>query len=72
MLSFEIVAADGTGHVDLEAVAPDSSLHEQELHQCMLDELRTLEFPAPDGDGSVKVTYPFRFATADPAPDAGR
>ncbi len=75
VVTFDIVVDDGTAHVDLEQVAEDSELHEKELHQCLLDALRTAEFKLPKGtgDGAVSVKYPFRFKKAEEpgAPDAG-
>ncbi|MEL6181594.1 MAG: AgmX/PglI C-terminal domain-containing protein, partial [Myxococcota bacterium] len=60
-LQFNIVASDGVGHVDLESVMDTSTLVEQDLNDCLIEELRKVEFPAPEG-GEVKVTYPFRFS----------
>lgn len=31
------------------------------VEDCVLDEIRKLRFPMPDGDGTVIVTYPFAF-----------
>ncbi len=64
-LKFAIVNADGVGRVDLEKVAEDSSLYDKELNECLIEQLRNLEFPAPEGDSEVNVTYPFRFAAAE-------
>ena len=60
-LSFTIVGSEGQGHVDLEKVLESSTLYEEDLHDCLIQELRNVEFPTPEGGGEVKVTYPFRF-----------
>lgn len=65
-LSFTIVASQGTSHIDLEEVAPDSTLFDARLHQCLIDALREQAFPLPDvEDGSVRVNYPFRFTNEE-------
>lgn len=38
-----------------------SDLANQVVEQCIIDEMRKLKFPQPEGDGSVIVTYPFAF-----------
>ena len=68
-LSFTIVAVEGVSHIDLEQASPDSTLYDETLQQCLLDALRSQQFPLPQGgDGSVKVTYPFRFASGQDEP----
>jgi TonB family protein len=33
------------------------------LEQCMVDAIRRLQFPAPEGGGTVRVRYPFNLRT---------
>lgn len=63
MLSFTIVGdEEDVGRVDLETVSDDSSLYDKSMHECVIEQLRNLEFEAPAG-AEVKVKYPFVFAT---------
>ena len=72
-LGFTIVGAeDGKGHVDLEKISEDSTLHETQLHDCLLENLRNREFPVPEGGGEVTVRYPFEFASKADKADAGK
>jgi hypothetical protein len=64
-LSFTIVGADNKGRVDVEEIAEESTLQETKLNECLIENLRNLEFPVPEGDGEVKVRYPFRFSAAE-------
>lgn len=65
ILNFTIVGDGDTGRVDLEKVADDSTLQETRLNECLIEALRNLEFPVPDGDGEVTVRYPFAFRNAE-------
>ncbi len=38
-----------------------SDLANQVVEECILDEMRKLRFPEPEGEGTVIVTYPFAF-----------
>ncbi len=38
-----------------------STLHDQKVEECMLQQVRTWRFPAPEGGGIVNVNYPFTF-----------
>lgn len=67
LLKFTIVNDEGVGRVDLEEVDDSSALYDKELNECMIEALRDLEFPAPEG-GEVNVSYPFSFASKDAAP----
>lgn len=40
---------------------PDSETRSPFFEQCVLTKVAGAEFPAPKGDGLVKVTYPFNF-----------
>lgn len=40
---------------------PDSETRSPFFEQCVLTKVAGAEFPAPKGDGVVKVTYPFNF-----------
>jgi hypothetical protein len=62
-LKFTVVDSDGVGRVDLEDIDEDSSLNEKTLNECIIENLRNLEFPAPEG-GDVQISYPFSFAAA--------
>jgi outer membrane biosynthesis protein TonB len=54
---------DPTGQVPAAVVA-SSSLGHMPTEQCIAGVMRRLVFPAPDGGGLVKVTYPFVLAQA--------
>ncbi|MBI5494397.1 MAG: AgmX/PglI C-terminal domain-containing protein [Deltaproteobacteria bacterium] len=64
-VSFTLVAADGGGFMrDAEIV--DSQLGNPVVDACVLNALATARFPMPEGDGEVRVTYPFKFSQDAP------
>lgn len=46
-----------------------TNLPEPALEACMLDVVRAFVFPVPEGDGIVRVTYPFVFEAPPEAPE---
>ncbi len=53
-----VVGADGSvPHAHLRA----TSLENNVVESCVVDEVSRTRFPRPDGDGSVVVSYPFNF-----------
>ena len=60
-VSFTLVAADGGGFMR-DAEIADSDLQNPLIDACVLEALSTARFPMPQGEGEVRVTYPFRFA----------
>jgi TonB family protein len=53
----------GNGRVT-EAQTLQSTMHNNNVEQCLLRVIRRIRFPAPKGGGEVIVTYPFMFTTA--------
>lgn len=49
-----------TGKVS-EATITASELHHPRTESCIVDAMRSLDFPPPQGGGVVVVTYPFTF-----------
>lgn len=49
-----------TGEVS-EATITESELRHPRTESCLVDTMRSLEFPPPQGGGSVVVIYPFTF-----------
>jgi hypothetical protein len=64
-LQFTIVGDGDASHIDLEKIGEESSLYDKNLHQCLLDELRSVSLPAWRGGREMKVTYPFRFSEGE-------
>jgi hypothetical protein len=63
-LAFTIAAENNEGRVELaELDGETSTLIDAMLHDCMINALGDLKFPAPDGNGKVNVRYPFNFNT---------
>ncbi len=50
----------GTGRVG-EVVIRDSTMRNPKVERCMINRIRTWQFPAPAGGGVVEVNYPFVF-----------
>ena len=66
MLAFTIAAEDDEGRVELsELDSEKTTLIDTMLHDCMLEAVGDLRFPAPEGNGKVNVKYPFNFAKND-------
>jgi TonB family protein len=52
-----------TGRV-LAAMIESSTLKELSVEACVVNAVKRLEFPAPEGGGLVMVSYPFTFSPA--------
>ena len=50
----------GTGRVG-EVVIRDSTMNNPKVERCMINRIKTWQFPAPAGGGVVEVNYPFVF-----------
>ena len=62
LLQFAIVGDGDEGRIDLEEISGEkSTLLDQRMHDCVLDGLREVSFPAPT-TGQVRVSYPFDFS----------
>jgi len=59
-VALEIEAVDGKGKV-VSGEVPDSETRSPFFEACVLETVANVEFPAPEGEGKLKVTYPFRF-----------
>lgn len=55
---FTVARKDGTGRIR-DAEIADEGLGNPFFEMCVLTALGEMEYPAPDGDGEVVVTYPF-------------
>jgi TonB family protein len=42
----------------------ESTMQSAPMEQCLLEQLETLQFPAPEGGGIVMVRYPLRFSAS--------
>lgn len=60
-LSFTI-GAQGTV---TSVTAGDATISDAEMVTCVISAVKAMTFPAPEGGGTVNVTYPFVFAPAD-------
>jgi hypothetical protein len=65
-VSFAITGEPGVaGLVEDAAILPEDAKEglgaDPEFSECLRETLLSLEFPPPDGGGTVRVTYPFRF-----------
>ncbi|MFS8067768.1 MAG: AgmX/PglI C-terminal domain-containing protein, partial [Byssovorax sp.] len=56
---------DRTGSV-IDAAMDSSSLADAQANACLVREIRTLQFPAPDS-GTITITYPLVFTNSDSA-----
>ena len=56
---------DGTGRVG-EALVQQSTMGSQPVESCIVDHVRRWAFPAPQGGGTVQVTYPYVFKSSAP------
>jgi TonB family protein len=54
---------DGTGRVG-EALVQQTTISSQPLESCMVNHVRRWVFPAPQGGGTVQVTYPYVFKSS--------
>lgn len=63
VVSFDIIAENGEGRVELAELGEASTLFDDGLHDCMLSSLGEVVFPA--GDGKLRVNFPFNFAASD-------
>jgi hypothetical protein len=66
VVQMRIVARDGKGRVDDAEVVPQENgggdLRSPLFEQCVLEVLAKADFPRPNGDQPMIVTYPFAFA----------
>lgn len=53
----------GTGQVQLAAVA-ETTIEDPEMESCVVEAVKRIKFPQPEGGGIVIVTYPFEFKPA--------
>jgi|GEM_PF-4062782 len=67
VLAFDVISAGGEGRVELAELGEESTLFDDELHDCMLSQLGDVVFPS--ANGKLRVNYPFNFATDDTAAD---
>lgn len=64
VLQFSIVGSDDVGGiVDEVTLTPQSDIKQPDLVECMTESMMSVMFEAPPSDGTVRVTYPFVFAT---------
>ena len=54
---------DGTGKVG-DALVQQSTLSSEPVEACMMNHVRRWTFPAPQGGGTVQVTYPYVFKSS--------
>lgn len=54
---------DGTGRVG-EALVQQTTMSSQPVESCMVNHVRRWVFPAPQGGGTVQVTYPYVFKSS--------
>jgi outer membrane biosynthesis protein TonB len=54
---------DGTGGVG-EALVQQSTMSSEPVESCMINHVRRWVFPAPQGGGTVQVTYPYVFKSS--------
>ncbi|MFL5321726.1 MAG: AgmX/PglI C-terminal domain-containing protein [Myxococcaceae bacterium] len=59
-LDFTIESFDGGGRMSVGEV-PESELHSPFFEACVLEKVGHADFPPPDGNGTIKVRYPFHF-----------
>ena len=51
-----------------EPSVKDSKLADESLENCIVDAVKSWEFPAPEGGGQVSVEFPFEFSVDTGAP----
>lgn len=51
-----------------EASVAETSFREKNLHICILEKVKDIQFPPPVGGGYVDVSYPFHFRVQSKAP----
>jgi TonB family protein len=54
---------DGTGRIG-EALVQQSTMSSEPVESCMINRVRRWVFPAPQGGGTVQVTYPYVFKSS--------
>lgn len=63
-VAFRIIGEDNKGRVEMSELAEDNTtLFDQQLHDCMQKSIAEAEFETPSGGGVVNVRYPFVFQT---------
>ncbi len=60
LIEFVIEARDGRGRI-VSGEVPETELNSPFFEACVLEQVVGAEFPAPTGEGQVKVRYPFTF-----------
>lgn len=58
-VQFTVTRQDGTGRIK-DAEIADEGLGNPFFEMCVLTALGEMEYPAPEGEGEVVVTYPFK------------
>lgn len=56
---------EGTGHVG-DALVQQTTMGSEPVESCMINHVRRWVFPAPQGGGTVQVTYPYVFKSGGP------
>jgi len=54
---------DGAGRIG-EALVQQSTMSSEPVESCMINRVRRWVFPAPQGGGTVQVTYPYVFKSS--------
>ena len=54
---------DGSGHVG-DALVQQTTMSSEPVESCMLNHVKRWTFPAPQGGGTVQVTYPYVFKSS--------
>jgi TonB family protein len=58
-----VFVIDGSGKV-ADALVQQSTMGSAAVEGCMLSHVRRWAFPAPEGGGTVQVTYPYVFKSS--------
>lgn len=53
---------EGAGHVANASVDPKSTIQNKELNRCLLERLRTWDFPPAPTGKTVEISYPYFFS----------
>jgi hypothetical protein len=64
-MKFTVIGAETIGSVIEEARVDEggTTLASPGMHECMIEAMLAVSFPAPDSDGRVEVSFPFVFVT---------
>jgi len=70
VVNFEVVAEEGAGglveRVEIDEESDEVMRENQQLSDCIVDTINTLELPEPEGGGVVEVSYPFVMRPSEP------